>query len=89
MNYKLIDVQSKIVNLFFICKFWRTLKTRPQTEFSLVKQLINLDNAFIDLPVVRDLQIFLFDDVMTNCSTLNATARCLKEAGASRVGTVV
>ncbi|MCH2287203.1 MAG: hypothetical protein MK481_07095 [SAR324 cluster bacterium] len=68
---------------------WRTRDTFPQTELTLAERLINLDDAFTDLPVVRNHQIFLLDDVMTTCSTLNAAARCLKEAGASRVGALV
>jgi predicted amidophosphoribosyltransferase len=38
---------------------------------------------------VQSHQILLLDDVMTTGSTLNAAARCLKEAGASSVGALV
>ena len=61
----------------------------PQAELSSVERLINLDDSFTDLPVVSNHQIFLLDDIMETCSTLNAAARYLKQAGASRVGTLV
>jgi ComF family protein len=67
----------------------RTRATRPQTELPLEERLINLDNAFSALPEVRNRNILLFDDVMTTGSTLNAAARCIKEAGASSVGALV
>ena len=48
-----------------------------------------MDDAFETSLEVQNHQILLLDDVMTTGSTLNAEARCLKEARASSVGTLV
>jgi ComF family protein len=67
----------------------RIRATRPQTELSLAERLVNLDDAFSASPDVRNKNILLLDDVMTTGSTLNVAARCVKEAGANRVGALV
>jgi ComF family protein len=67
----------------------RTRATRPQTELPLAERKSNLENAFSALTDVQDKNILLLDDVMTTGSTLNAAARCLKEAGAGKVGALV
>ena len=67
----------------------RTRATLPQTELPLAERKINLEDAFSALAEVRDENILLLDDVMTTGSTLNAAARCLKEAGAGKVGALV
>ena len=48
-----------------------------------------MDNAFKTSLEVQSHKILLLDDVMTTGFTLNAAARCLKEAGASSVGALV
>jgi predicted amidophosphoribosyltransferase len=48
-----------------------------------------MDDAFETSLEVQSHQILLLDDVMTTGSTLNAAARCLKEAGVSSVGALV
>jgi predicted amidophosphoribosyltransferase len=67
----------------------RTRATRPQTELPLAERKTNLEDAFSALADVRDKNILLLDDVMTSGSTLNAAARCFKEAGADKVGALV
>ncbi len=67
----------------------RIRATRPQTELPLAERLVNMDDAFETSLEVQNHQILLLDDVMTTGSTLNAAARCLKEAGASSVGALV
>ena len=67
----------------------RIRATRPQTELTLAERLVNMDDAFETSLAVQNHQILLLDDVMTTGSTLNAAARCLKEAGASSVGAIV
>ena len=67
----------------------RIRATRPQTELPLAERLVNMDDAFEISLEVQNHQILLLDDVMTTGSTLNAAARCLKEAGASSVGALV
>ncbi|MBT4015722.1 MAG: ComF family protein [Deltaproteobacteria bacterium] len=67
----------------------RIRATRPQTELLLAERLVNMDDAFETSLEVQNHHILLLDDVMTTGSTLNAAARCLKEAGASSVGALV
>ena len=67
----------------------RIRATRPQTELPLAERLVNMDDAFETSLEVQNHQILLLDDVMTTGSTLNAAARCLKEAGASSVAALV
>ena len=67
----------------------RIRATRPQTELPLAERKTNLEDAFSALADVRDKNILLLDDVMTTGSTLNAAARCLKEAGAAKAGALV
>ena len=67
----------------------RTRATLPQTELPLAERKINLEDAFSALAEVRDENILLLDYVMTTGSTLNAASRCLKEAGAGKVGALV
>jgi predicted amidophosphoribosyltransferase len=55
----------------------------------LAERVVNMDDAFETSLEVQSHQILLLDDVMTTGSTLNAAARCLKEAGASSVGALV
>jgi len=67
----------------------RICATRPQTELPLAERLVNMDDAFETSLEVQSHQILLLDDVMTTSFTLNAAARCLKEAGASSVAALV
>jgi ComF family protein len=65
----------------------RTRPTRSQTHLSRAERLVNVTGAFscADPPRVRGLQVLLIDDVHTTGSTLNETAKALKEAGAAGV----
>ncbi|MBI4387711.1 MAG: ComF family protein [Candidatus Omnitrophica bacterium] len=61
--------------------------TPPQSDLDRVKRLVNLSGAFrlswhTD---VRNQKILLVDDIVTTSATINECAKCLKEAGASRV----
>ena len=67
----------------------RIRATRPQTELPLAERLANMNDAFETTLEVQNHQILLLDDVMTTGSTLNVAERCLKEARASSVGTLV
>ena len=68
----------------------RIRATRPQTKLPLAERLVNMDDAFETSLEVQNHQILLLDDAITTGSTtLNAAARCLKEAGASSVGALV
>ena len=67
----------------------RILATRPQTELTLAERLVNMDDAFETSLEVQNHQILLLYDVMTTGSTLNAAARCLKEASVSSVRALV
>ncbi len=71
----------------------RGKETLPQTLLPLKERAKNVRNAFIVAPeshaVVKDKHIAIVDDVMTSGATLNALARELKRAGASRVSTLV
>ena len=55
----------------------------------LAERLVNMDDAFDTSLEVQSHQILLLDDVMTTGSTLNAAARCLKEASVSSVRALV
>ena len=105
LSTPLVCVKGGSISLFFwritLRKIWVSLPelqthwlrriraTRPQTELPLAERLVNMDDAFETSLEVQNHQILLLDDVMTTGSTLNAAARCLKEAGANQVGALV
>ena len=56
---------------------------------SIDERAVNVRDAFVASEVSEGHQVLLIDDVMTTGATLNACARALKNAGASRVGALV
>lgn len=68
----------------------RSAKTRVQKSLRAGQRQINLKNAFkIDSDDVKLKNILLVDDIYTTGSTMDAAARCLKEAGVKNVCYVV
>ncbi len=64
----------------------RIRPTRPQAELSLAERKRNLRNAFRATTTLEGEHVVVLDDVMTSGHTLEALARCLKQAGAKTVG---
>ena len=65
----------------------RVRATAPQTGVTLTARRQNMRNAFRlrDPATVRGRHVALVDDVMTTGSTVQAAARCLRQAGAETV----
>lgn len=69
----------------------RTVFTRTQTKLNRTERHRNVKNAFAlapDTVLIPDHQYILVDDVFTTGSTLNACARVLRSAGATRLKVV-
>jgi ComF family protein len=65
----------------------RKKQTKTQTQLSAPQREKNVRDAFTvtNSEAVKDRAVFLVDDVITTGATLNACARCLKDAGAASV----
>ena len=69
----------------------RTVYTQTQTRLNHAERYRNVKNAFAlapDTVLIPDQQYILVDDVFTTGSTLNACARVLRDAGATRLKVV-
>ena len=69
----------------------RRVYTQTQTRLNHAERHRNVKNAFALAPnavLIPDKQYILVDDVFTTGSTLNACARVLREAGATRLNVV-
>jgi ComF family protein len=66
---------------------YRKKQTKTQTKLSAPEREKNVRDAFgaAGPEAVKGKTVFLVDDVITTGATLNACARCLKQAGAARV----
>jgi len=67
----------------------RTRQTPAQAGLSLLARRRNLKGAFAARRRFDGLRVLVVDDVMTTGATLDAVARCLKQAGASEVVNLV
>lgn len=71
----------------------RIRHTEAQTRLNREQRLKNLSGAFMVEPLwaeaIRDRTVVLVDDVMTSGASLNAAAKVLRQAGASRVEALV
>jgi len=63
----------------------RVKNTPPQATLSLKARIDNVKNAFACQGRLNGEHVLILDDVMTTGATLNALAKALKQAGASRV----
>ena len=63
----------------------RIRDTAPQAKLDLDSRRLNVGNAFRVMGNVRGRHVAIVDDVMTSGATLDALARILKTAGATRV----
>lgn len=63
----------------------RTRDTAPQAKLDLDSRRLNVGDAFRVVRSIRGKHIGVVDDVMTSGATLDALARTLKAAGATRV----
>jgi ComF family protein len=63
----------------------RRIDTAPQSRLEAGARRDNVASAFALTRAVAGLHVGLVDDVMTSGATLDALARCLKDAGARRV----
>jgi ComF family protein len=69
----------------------RSVYTQTQTRLNHAERYRNVKNAFAlapDTVLIPDKQYILVDDVFTTGSTLNACARVLRDAGATRLKVV-
>jgi ComF family protein len=77
------DGSSQVENLLI-----RNVYTQTQTRLNHTERHQNVKNAFALAPntvLIPDKQYILIDDVFTTGSTLNACARILRDAGATRL----
>jgi ComF family protein len=64
----------------------RVRKTNPQFALTARERWRNLQSAFAAEPTgVAQLSVLVVDDIMTTGATMNAAAKALREAGASKV----
>ncbi|QID19849.1 ComF family protein [Nitrogeniibacter mangrovi] len=63
--------------------------TMPQAGLSLTERRRNLRRAFVPRRTFVGQSVLVVDDVMTTGATLDAVARCLKQAGAREVVNLV
>jgi predicted amidophosphoribosyltransferase len=67
------------------CLLERTRDTASQAKLDLDSRRLNVGDAFRVVRSIRGKHIGVVDDVMTSGATLDALARTLKAAGATRV----
>ncbi len=66
----------------------RTRATRKQTRLDKTQRKANVHDAFSAHADVHNLNVVIFDDVMTTGATLNAMACALRRAGARKVAAI-
>lgn len=83
----LADALGELLNIPVDSKILiRSRNTRPMKELNDKERLKNLQSAFkIQKSMIKYKHILLVDDIYTTGTTMDACARCLKQAGASRV----
>jgi competence protein ComFC len=90
-GYNQANLLARPIALFFKIPFTthalsRTRETRSQVGLSVVERMENMSGAFqAKEQLVKGKVILVVDDVATSGATLNACAKALLEAGASRV----
>ncbi len=67
----------------------RIKDTPPQSSLAPKERIKNMKDAFDCQATFTDMHIALIDDVMTTGASLNALAKTLKEAGASKISCYV
>lgn len=87
-TYLLAKYISKITNIPIIKgTLQRKKKTEIQAQLNKKQRLENVKNAFIcaNKNAVKNKRLLLIDDIYTTGSTLEACAKCLKQAGAKHI----